>query len=55
MPEAEKSPEEQLAEVQEQIKRQRRWAGPLLAPVWEVLARLTALLAALWRRLPPEG
>lgn len=50
------SPEEQqLAEVQEQIARQRRWAGPLLAPVWDVLARLTALLAALWRRLPPEG
>lgn len=50
------SPEEQqLAEVQEQIARQRRWAGPLLAPVWDVLARLTRIVAALWRRLPPEG
>ena len=49
------SPEEQqLAAVQADIARARRWAGPLLAPVWDVLARLTALLAALWRRLPPE-
>jgi hypothetical protein len=47
-------PEEQIAEVQATIERQRRWAGALLRPVWDVLARLAALMAALWRRLPPE-
>ena len=48
-------PAADLVAVQEQIARQRRWAGPLLAPVWDVLARLTAIVAALSRRLPPEG
>jgi len=55
MAEDNRPPDEQLAAVQADIARQRRWAGPLLRPVWDVLTRLTALLAALWRRLPPEG
>jgi hypothetical protein len=43
-------PEAQLAAVRADIERRRRWAGPLLAPVWDVLARLAAIMAALIRR-----
>ena len=50
----EKSSAVQLAELRGQIDNERAYAGPLLRPLWSPLARLTAIVAALWRRLPPE-
>lgn len=43
-------PAADLAAAQEQIARARRYAGPLLAPVWEVLARIVRVLAAVLRQ-----
>ena len=43
-------PAAELARARADIERQRQYAGPLLRPVWDVLARLARVLAAVLRR-----
>ena len=43
-------PAAELARARADIERQRQYAGPLLRPVWDVLARLARVLAFVLRQ-----